>query len=537
MSKVDPQWIRNPVDELAISQGYAFDETGGDYVVDFLESFCRQSKGEWAGKAIEVLDWQYDFIKRLYGWKRPDGRRRFKKAYLEVPKKNGKSTLLSGLALYHLIADGEDAPECYLCAVDKAQAAIVYDESERMVDASPDLSRIIDKLPSKKLLTYPARNGKITAQSADVPSKDGLNSSLVIFDELHRQATPAMWRIYRYSGASRRQPLILSITTAGHDRKSVCWGEHLHSERVNDGTVQDLSHLGVIYGAKIDDDYSDSDVWRRCNPSLGVTIREDDFAEEFKEAQSKPSELYEFLRLRLNIWTEVETRFIAQDKWERCAGEPIDPAGLVGETCTAGLDLSSTQDLAAFVAVFPDGPGYHVVCKFWMPEDTAAEYDRRGDNTYTLWGRQGYLTLTPGATIDYRWIEKEIVEFCAAHHCTRILSDRWNATQTAVVLREDHGLPVELFGQGFISMNAPTKELERLVIAGLLHHGNNPVLNFCIANAVAVKDAAGNLKLDKEKSAEKIDGAIALVQGIAGQLDGDAAGGDSVYDGRGLLVV
>jgi phage terminase large subunit-like protein len=207
--------MRGPVDEIAVAQGCYFDEEAGAYVCDFLESFCRQSKGEWGGQPLELLDWQTDFIYRLYGWKRRDGRRRYRKAYLEIPKKNGKSTLLSGLALYHLVADGEDAPECYLCAVDKAQASIVYDESARMVEASPDLSGRIDQIASKKTLLYPSRNGKIVAQSADVPSKDGLNSSLVIFDELHRQRTPAMWRIYRYSGASRRQPLIVSITHRG----------------------------------------------------------------------------------------------------------------------------------------------------------------------------------------------------------------------------------------------------------------------------------------------------------------------------------
>lgn len=534
---VDPQWIRGPVDELAVAQGCYFDEEAGDYVVEFLEGFCRQSKGEWAGEPLHVMDWQWDFIKRLYGWKRADGRRRFKKAYLEVPKKNGKSTKLSGLGVYHLIADGEDAPECYLCAYDKQQASIVYDESERMVNASPDLSRILKAVSSKKTLVYPERNGKLVAQSADVPSKDGLNASLVIFDELHRQRTPAMWRIYRYAGASRRQPLIISITTAGHDRKSVCWDEHQHTEKVNAGLVQDISHLGVIYGATMDEDYNDPALWRRCNPSMGITIREDDFAEELKEAQAKPSELYEFLRLRLNIWTNVETRFISQEKWDACGRLDCNPAALVGQAFTAGLDLSSTQDLAAFVATFEDGDDVHVVCKFWLPEDRAEELEKKGDNTYTLWARQGFLTLTPGATIDYRFIINEIVEFCETHTCTKILADKWNATQTLTVLIEDYGLPVETFGQGFISMNAPVKELERLVIAGLLHHGNNPVLNFCIANAVAVKDPAGNLKLSKEKSSEKIDGAVGLVMSIAGRLDGGTEDGESVYESRGLLIL
>lgn len=535
MPTVAPEWIRNPSDELAVSKGCYFDLEEGEAVVEFLETFCKQSKAEWAGRPLRLLDWQKDFILRLYGWKRPDGTRRFRKAYLEVPKKNGKSTLVSGLSLYHLIADGEGAPECYLNACDREQAGIVFDEAKRMIEASPDLKGILRIVESKSRILFEAENGVLKAQSKETASKDGLNSSLVIFDELHRQPSPDMWRVYRYSGASRRQPLILSITTAGHDRTSVCYGEHEYTEKVNAGQVQDIGHLGVIYGADQADDFSDPAVWRKANPSLGATIREEDFAEAYAEAVDKPSEFNEWLRLRLNVWTNAAERFLRRDKWDACGLARVDPADLVGRKCYGGLDLSTTTDMTAAVFLFRgDEGGFDAVAKFWLPEDNLDELEKRSRAPYRMWADKGFLRLTPGNVVDYDLVYEELVAFFKAHELVRLLADRWNATQFCTRL-VGAGFTVEFLGQGFADLTEPTKELERMVLAGELRHGNNPVLNWHVDNAMAVRGDNESVKLSKAKSTGKIDGAAALVNSIKGTLSDRDEG--SVYNTSELFLL
>lgn len=527
--------MRGPSDDQAVAEGCYFDLDAGSRVVEFLETFCRQSKGEWGGQALVLLDWQKDFILRLYGWKRPDGTRRFRKGYLEVAKKNGKSTLVSGLSLYHLIGDGENAPEIYLNACDREQARIVFDEAKRMLEASDDLKEVLEAIDSKSRIVCRSNNGTIKAQSKETASKDGLNSSFVVFDELHRQPNSDMFRVYRYSGVSRRQPLILSITTAGHDRTSVCWGEREYSLKVNSGEIRDISHLGVIYGAEATDDIQSPDTWRKANPSMGFTLKEADFAEALAEAEGKPTELNEFLRLRLNIWTNAAERFLRRDKWDACGKEAVDPAELIGRPCYGGLDLSTTQDMTAFVAIFPrDSGGYDVRCLFWLPEANIGELAKKSNAPYLHWSEKGFLTLTPGNVVDYDRVRADIRAFSESHDLRKLFADRWNATQLCGQLVAD-GLPVEYLGQGFSDQTAPTKELERLVLAADLRHGDNPILNWHVDNAMAVRGENESVKLSKSKSTGKIDGAAALVNSIAAAIsDGD---GPSVYNQRGMLYL
>lgn len=528
--------IQNPADELALRQGCHFDQAAGDRVCRFLETFCRQSKGEWAAQPLTLIPWQRDALTRLYGWKRPDGTRRYRTFYIEVPKKNGKSTLLSGLALYHLIADGEPGAEVYCCAYDLNQSRIIYDESLNMVKASPSLARILKPLPSAKRITHESSASKFQALSADVPSKDGFNASFVIFDELHRQKTRSLWDILIYAGSARRQPLLGSITTAGYDRQSICYEQHDYTNKVNAGLVEDTSHFGVIYGAQPEDRIDDPAVWRKANPSLGHTLKEDDFATEVKRALESQTELNNFLRLRLNLWTNADERFLRRDKWDECGTAAVEEKALEGRQCWAGLDLSSTIDISALVLIFGDDTsGYDALCRFWIPEENAELRERRDRVPYLTWARQGLVTLTPGTSVDYSYIRAEIQALAKTYDLRKIHIDRWNATQIAGELREQDGIAVENFGQGFASMSAPTKELERIVLAGKLRHGSNPVLNWMADNAVSVSDAAGNLKIAKDKSSEKVDGIIALIMALAGATGENQ--GPSVYETRGVLIV
>jgi phage terminase large subunit-like protein len=460
---------------------------------------------------------------RLFGWKRPGGLRRYLRAYLEIAKKNGKSTLLSAIGLYLLIADNEGSPEIYLNACDAKQAGIIFREQARMVAASPDLKKrltIYDSATNRRVV-YAAKNGAIIVNSSIAASKDGLNPSATIFDELHRQPTRALWEVFEYAGAAREQPLRLSITTAGEEEDGVWFEEREYAEQINAGLIDDITFLGVVYRALPTDDVDSPETWRKANPSLGDTISAEDFARELREAKAIPTKFANFRRLRLNIVCREATKFLEVGEWDRGGSALSIPADAHPGKFWAGLDLSSVSDLSALAVVWFDGLG---VCetrvRFWLPADNIAELERKHRAPYRQWAAEGWITLTPGNVIDYAWIRREVKTLAAGGECRKLLADPHNALKLCVELREDDGVPVEFIRQGFISLNPPTKELQRLIMGGLIRHGGNPVLRWMAANAVAVEDAAGNIKLSKSKGRKKIDGMSALVNAIAA-ADGD----------------
>lgn len=525
--------LRNPSDELALSQGCYFDEAQGERVIRFVERFCRQSKGRWAGQPLTLLDWQKDFLLRLFGWRRPGGLRRFARAYLEVAKKNGKSTMLSALAVYLLIGDKEGAPEVYLNAVDREQASIIFDEAARMIAKSPELAGRLEVIKSKKRITDPVGNGKIVANSADVPSKDGVNASGIIFDELHRQKTRELWDIFEYAGASREQPLKISITTAGEEADGVWHEQREFSDKVNAGVIPDISHLGVVYRAFEEDDIDDPETWKKANPSLGITLKEEDFARELAEAKVFPAKLANFRRLRLNIITRGDSAFCKPEDWEACFSTVRPDAG---QPWYGGLDLAQNQDLAAFVRLTCQDDLVYVTARFWLPEENIEELERQHQVPYRTWADQGFIELTPGNVIDYSFIRAEVGRMGDSGGCLKILTDPWRAEQLGLQLREEDGFPIETVRQGFESLGGPTGELQRLILGKKLRHDGNPILKWHLSNAVAEQDAAGLIKLSKRKSKKKIDGAAALVNAVAA-FTSDENGGRSVYETRGILHI
>jgi phage terminase large subunit-like protein len=551
--------VRGPADELAMSEGCWFDLRAAEFVRSFLEGFCKQSIGEWAEQPLTLLPWQWqDVVAPLYGWKRPDGRRRFRSAYIQVAKKNGKSTLVSGLSLYHLLADGEAVPEIDLCACDKTQAGIVYNEASRMRASSASLRDRIEDIPSELRLICPANRGKIEAMSKVSETKDGFNPSLVVFDELHRAKDDALWRVFRYAGRARRNFLRIVITTAGTsedvERKSVCYQQYRYSCDVRDGKIPDSSHLVAIYEPPDAEDTTavdldDRAVWQAANPSLGHTITVETFKQDLAAARNSPRELAEFQQLCLNLWVSSRTRFLKEEDWRRCGRGVVDEAELAGRPCFAGLDLASTTDLAALALVFPfdepDGGGQtlKVIWRCWCPRDGAERRSRADGVKYLEWAEQGWLTLTDGGVTDYDYIRREIAGDAAQgikgladrFRIQKLLVDRWNASQLVIDLRDKDGVDVEMLGQGFASLSAPTKELERQVLSGRLHHGGNPLAGWMAGNANVATDAAGNLKLDKAKSTERIDLLASLVNAVAGWMaSGGELLGPSVYEERGV---
>lgn len=512
-----------------------FDAKAAQLAINFFQ-FCKHSKGEWAGQTVELEDWQAFKTAIIFGWKRYNGARRFRTVYIEEPRKNGKSTWAAGVGLYLLVADGEPGAEIYTAATKRDQARIVHSEATRMVKASPALRKRVRVF--KDNLHIEGTASKYEPVGRDADSLDGLNVQGAIVDELHAHKTRDLWDILDTATGSRRQPLLLAITTAGFDRQSICWEQHEYTEKILEGLIQDDSFFGLIYSMDEGDDWEDESVWYKANPNLGTSKKLEDMRRQALKAKETPSALNAFLRLHLNVWTQAETRWLSPDSWAAC-GHAVDADGLRGRTCYGGLDLSSTTDISAFVLVFPpeqDGDTYKVLPRFFIPEAAMRERSRRDRVPYDAWVREGYITATPGNVIDYSFILAQIDEDAQRYDLKEIAFDRWGATKIVQELQDLGGEDfVAQFGQGFASMSAPMKELEKLVLSKQLAHGNNPVLSWMASNIVARQDPAGNIKPDKEKSTEKIDGIVALIMGLDRATRHTDTG--SIYESRGVLVL
>mgnify|MGYP003579963674 CR=1 FL=1 len=507
--------------------GFWFDKKAAAHAVTFF-SKLKHSKGEWAGQDFTLEPWQKAIVQDVFGWKRADGSRRYRRVYIEVPRKNGKSTLAAGLALFLLYADSEPGAEVYSAAADRDQAAIVFEQAKAMVVAQPVLAGVSEIY--RRSIVYTAQGRSYKVLSADAPTKHGLHAHGIIFDELHAQPNRDLWDVLTTSTGARRQPLVVAITTAGWDRNSICWELHDYALKVRDGIVPDDSFYPAIFAAPDEADWTDPTVWAQANPSYGRTIKADYLAAECERAKASPAYQNTFRRLHLNQWTEQADRWIDMSLWDENAG---DGAPSEGAACFGGLDLSSTTDLSAFVLLFPEGQKYRTVCRFWIPEADMRRRELRDRVPYRTWVDQGFITATPGDAIDYDVIRAEINTLARKYQIKRTAFDLWNAMQIVTQLTGD-GLEMVKFGQGFASMSSPTKELLRVLLGRRLMHGGNPVLRWMAANVAVQQDAAGNLKPDKANSTGRIDGIVSLIMalGIA-----NVDGGPSVYESRGLVEV
>lgn len=530
---VPARLMKGKLDELAVSEGCWYSKRAADHAVNFFNKFLCHSKGEWAGKAFKLLEWQeWELIRPLFGWMRRDGTRRFRRAFVEIPKKNGKSTLGAGIALYLLKADGEKGAEVYSAAADHDQAAIVYREADSMVEQSPALKSMLLTTRSTKIIADPVSRSFYKALSADVPTKEGLNIHGLIFDELHAQKQRNLWDTLKYGGASRRQPLFISITTAGVDRQSVCFEQYEYAKRVLAGEVNDTSFFGLIYEATMEDDWTLEKTWRKANPSYGITIKADQFESDFKEARDNVSAQNAFRRYRLNQWTQQEFRWIDMEQWKRCPSKA--PEIPKNAPFFGGLDLANSQDVAAFVQLFYE-QGFFLRCHFFIPEEKLWERVRKDRVRYDVWAQKGFLTVTRGNVVDEEAIIRDVLTACGGAKCREIAYDRWNATNVVTKLA-DEGITMVPMGQGFASLNAPSKEFEKRIVSGTLNHGGNPVLEWMAGNVTTETDAAGNIKPSKKKSREKIDGVVASVMALGRWVVHNTAR-PSKYEKTGLTIL
>lgn len=515
-----------------------YDKSAADYAVMFIENLCH-TKGTWAGKPFELIDWQEQIIRDLFGTLKPNGYRQFNTAYIEIPKKQGKSELAAAVALLLTCGDGEERAEVYGCAADRQQAAIVFDVAADMVRMCPALSKRVKILASQKRLIYIPTNSFYQVLSAEAYSKHGFNIHGVVFDELHTQPNRKLFDVMtKGSGDARMQPLYFLITTAGTDTHSICYETHQKAKDIIEGRKIDATFYPVIYGADESDDWTDPKVWKKANPSLDITVGIDKVKAACESAKQNPGEENAFRQLRLNQWVKQAVRWMPMEKWDKCAFS-VDEDELEGRVCYGGLDLSSTTDITAFVLVFPpldEQDKYIILPYFWIPEDNLTLRVNRDHVPYDVWERQGYLQTTEGNVVHYGFIEQFIERLGERFNIREIAFDRWGAVQMVQNL-EGMGFTVVPFGQGFKDMSPPTKELMKLVLEQKIAHGGHPVLRWNMDNIYIRTDPAGNIKADKEKSTEKIDGAVATIMALDRAIRCGNDHGASVYDERGILFI
>jgi phage terminase large subunit-like protein len=514
-----------------------YDKAKADRAVKFIENLCH-TKGKWAGKRFWLLPWQEQLIRDIFGIVKPDGYRQFRTAFVEICKKVGKSELAAAVALYLLYADNEPSAEVYGAAADRQQASIVFDVAKQMVEMSPALLKRSKLMTATKRIVNYGNSGYYQVLSAEVGGKHGFSVSGLVFDEIHTQPNRQLYDVLtKGSSDARQNPLHFIITTAGTDRHSIAYELHTKAVDILEGRRVDPTFYPVVYGLKDDEDWEDEANWYKVNPSLGYTVDIERLRDAYREAKQNPADEVTFKWLRLNMWVSSTVAWIPDAIFMK-GNEEIDLAALEGRDCYGGLDLSSTGDITALVLVFPprdEDEKYILLPFFWVPEETIPQRVKAASVPYDIWERQGYLLSTEGNVIHYDFIEKFINDLAEKYHIVEIAVDRWNATQMIQNLEGD-GFTMIPFGQGSASMSEPTKDFYRLLMEGKIIHGGHPVLRWMAGNVVVDTDPAGNIKVTKAKSKEKIDGIVAAIMALDRCIRNQTEPQGSVYDERGLLV-
>jgi len=476
------------------------------------------TKGPFAGQSFNLRPWQVQILRKLFKAQK-DGRRQYRTCLLMLPRKNGKSELCAALAIYFLLFDGEIGAEVYSAAADKDQAALVFNVAAQMIRNDPELEARVEIIDSQKRIVHRASGSFYRAISAEAYSKHGFNPSVVIYDELHAAQNRELWDVLSSGQGARSQPLMMAITTAGYDRHSILWELYAHAKKVQEHPALDPTFLPILFEAPIDADWTDERVWKKANPALGDFRSLEEMRVAAARAKEIPAQENVFRRLYLNQWTEQASRWIGMPSWDACRAER---AALKGRRCYVGMDLSSTQDLTALVAVFPDDDGFDVLAQFFVPKERIHDRSLRDRVPYEQWSTDGHLMATPGNVVDYEYIRQALNGWAGEFDVREVAFDPWNATDLVTRLQGD-GFTCVPIRQGFTSLSAPTKALEKAILGRTLRHNGDPVLRWCVSNVSVETDAAGNLKPSKKTSTERIDGVVALVMAIDRMERGQAS--------------
>ncbi len=524
-------------DPVATAGDCRFDVDAARKALDFFLECLVHVKGELAGQPLKLAPWQKAVVANLFGWKRPDGTRRYREALIFVARKNGKTTLAAGLVLLVLFTDGEPGAEVYSSAGDKDQAAIIYDVARHMVEAEPELARRARIFRSPRSIVLEHLGSSYKPISSEASTKHGYNAHFVVNDELHTHKDRELIDVLETSTGARRQPLVVHITTAGFGTESICREKYTYACNVRDGIYDDPSFLPVIFEALPDDDWTRPSTWRKANPNLGVSVKRDYIADQCEKARELPSYENTFRRLHLNQWTQQAVRWLPLESWDACELH-VTVDDLAGRPCWGAVDLSSTTDVTAFLLLFPlDSGRLFLLPIFFIPQDNAHVRELRDKVPYLAWAKQGLIELTPGNVVDYERVRARVHWAAENFDLREIAIDRWNATHLITELDADALNPIP-FGQGYASMSAPSKELEKLVIGKQLAHDGHRILRWMAGNVTIETDAAENIKPSKKKSTERIDGIVAAVMALGRYMQRDASEPErSVYEDRGLLVL
>lgn len=514
---------------------YKFDVEEAARAMRFFNKGLLHVSSKWRGKPFALPDWQAQIVEDIFGWKRPDGTRRFRMVNLFMARKNGKSELASGLALKGLAADREPRAEVYSVAGDRGQASIIFNTACDMTLASEDLSRALSVYQHH--IYHSESNSTYKVLSSESKTKFGFNPHFTLFDELFVQPNARLYEALTTAGGTRSQPLHVNISTAGFDPLTLCGDVWNHSVQVLNGVVEDDELYPVIFSVPDDADWTDERIWKLANPALGDFLEIATLRTEFKRAKDSIERQNSFRRFRLNQWTQQETRWMDLDQWDACKTDNAEDlrATLKGAECYGGLDLASRLDLVSLALDFPFGSKFKTLMFYWCSEQQIETRARRDRVPYDAWARAGFLRPTPGSTVDYDFIRRDVNELAKEFRLKRLGIDEWNATQLGTQLSGD-GIEVVLLRQGFKTLSEPMKEIEKLVIARDLEHDGSPVMRWNINNVAPEKDAAGNIKPSKELSREKIDGVTALVM-AHGLAIREPVAKESPYAARGVRSV
>jgi len=506
----------------------------GQQAVDFVNSLTHT--GDYNGVPFALRLWQEAFVRQLLGTIRPDGLRRYRKAFLGLPRKQGKTELAAAILLYLLLGTGKRDQQLFSASGDFKQAALIYGAAASMIRNDPALEAVCLLYDGSKRIVCERLNSFYQALSSDAPGKHGLRPSAVIFDELHVLPNRELYKALTTAFGATIEPLTLMITTAGWDRTSLCWEQWRYAEGVRDGLIDDPAFLPVIYAAQPEDDWASEDTWRKAMPGLGDFCSLEFIQDECRQAKQLPAYENSFKQLYLDLWTEQALRWLSTESWLACGGY-FEPATLAGEPCYGGLDLGVTGDMSVYALAFPDGSGgYAVLAHGWAPREGKWRKEPRNKDRYEDWARLGYLTLTDGDTTDHQQIEDAIVKWADVYPLRTLYADRAYATQILTRLANTHGIEVKGIPQGPVTLNEAMVRLEELVISQTIRHGDNPLLNWAVANAVIHLNTTGLKHLDKSQATERIDALAALVNALAAAVADPNNTGPSIYESRGVAT-
>lgn len=483
------------------------------HAINFIECL-RHYQGDAAGKRFRLSLWQKFVVGSVFGWYVTDGQRRFRTAYVEIGKGNGKTPLAAAVALYALVADGEAGAEIYSAATSREQAGICFRDATQFVLSCIPLANRLDVGISN--IAYHATSSFFRVVSAEGRGLDGKRPHVVVVDELHEHPTATVVEKMRAGTKGRTRALIFEITNSGYDQTTVCFEHHDYSIKVLQGVIENDSWFAFVASLdKGEDPFSDPKCWIKANPNLGVSLTTQYLTEQVREARDLPSKRNLVLRLNFCRWTEASEGWVDLDHWDQCA-EPVDTDQLAGRDCFGGLDLASVSDFCAYSLVFPpdnERGNWKLLLKLYLPEAAVVRMREKQRLPIDHWIELGLVTVTPGNVTDYGFIRRDINATREKYNVKEIAFDRFNASQLVTDLQDDGALMVG-FGQGYGSMSAPCKELERLYMSHRFSHGGHKVLRWMASNTVATKDAAENIKFDRAKSTQKIDGMVSTVMAI-----------------------